>query len=44
MRPIVAFAYRGVFVKPLPGNALTCHNIKPEALLPYERYPLQESV
>jgi hypothetical protein len=27
IRPLVACTYRGVFVEPLPGNALTCHNI-----------------
>jgi hypothetical protein len=25
--PLVACAYRGVFIEPLPGNALTCHII-----------------
>jgi hypothetical protein len=27
IRPTVACAYRGVFIEPLSGNALTCHNI-----------------
>jgi hypothetical protein len=26
IRPIVACAYRGVFIEPLPGNALACQN------------------
>jgi hypothetical protein len=26
IRPIVACSYRGVFIKALPSNALTCHN------------------
>jgi hypothetical protein len=28
IRPIVACVYYGVFIEPLAGNALTCHNIK----------------
>jgi hypothetical protein len=26
IRPIIAFAFRGVFIKQLPGNTLICHN------------------
>jgi hypothetical protein len=28
IRPIVACAYRGMFIEPISGNALTCHNMK----------------
>jgi hypothetical protein len=33
LRPIVACAYSGVFIEPLPGNTLTCHNMNSKKYL-----------